>query len=156
GGEDVGIFHILRVDALMRLHVAERRQPVAEACRALIVLLETRIVHELVHAPLDLIALAGEEAERFLHKRCVVGLRDFAGARRAAAFDLIEQARAEATFEISIRARPQQKSALKRVDGAPDGTGRGKRSEIISLAAPRAAVLQDLREVMVAGDEDEG
>ena len=66
GGEHVGLLHGLRVDALMRLDVAERGQPVAETRRALIVLLEARIVHQSVHAPLHLVALAGEEAERLV------------------------------------------------------------------------------------------
>ena len=140
----------------MRLHVAERGQAVAEARRALIVLLEARIVHQLVHAPLHLIAFAGEEAERLVDERGIIGFRDLAGAGRAAALDLKEQAGPHAGLEISVGAGPEQEGALQRVDGAADRAGRSERSEIIAFAAPRAAMLQDLREGMVAGDEDEG
>ena len=156
GGEHIRILHGLRIDALMRLHVAERGQPVAETRRALIVLLEARIVHQSVHAPFHLVAFAGEEAERFIDEAFIVMFRYFAGAGRAAALDLKEQARPHARLEIGVGARSQQEGALKRVDGAPDGASRSERSEIISLPAPRAAMLEDLREGMVARDEDEG
>ena len=73
GGEHVSLLHGLRVDALMRLDVAERGQPVAETRRALIVLLEARIVHQSVHAPLHLVAFAGEEAERLIDEDPIVG-----------------------------------------------------------------------------------
>ncbi len=66
GGEDVGVLDALGIDALMRLDMRQCRQAVAEARRALVVLLQARLVHELVQAPLHLVALAGEEAERLV------------------------------------------------------------------------------------------
>ena len=72
GGEDVGVPDARGIDALMRLHVRQCRQPVAEARGALIVLLQAGIVHELVQAALHLVALAGEEAQRLVDQRRVV------------------------------------------------------------------------------------
>src|SRR5262249_54212347 len=41
------------------------------------------------------------------------------------------------------------------VDGAADRAGRCKRTEIIAFTAARAAMLEDLWDCMVAGDENE-
>ena len=91
-GEHVGLLHRLRVDALARLDVAERGQPVAEARGALVVLLEARLVHQGMQPELHLVALAGEEGERLVDQRAVILGRDLAGARRRAALDLEQQA----------------------------------------------------------------
>ena len=155
-GEYVGLLHRLRIDALARLDVAERRQPVAEARRALVVLLEARLVHQAVQPELHLVALAGEEGERLVDQRAVMLGRDLAGARCRAALDLEQQARAHPRLVIGVGAGAQQEGALQRVDGAADRASRGERSEIIAFAIPRAAMLQDLRHRVVAGDEDEG
>ena len=48
GGKYIGLFQRVRVDALARLDVAQRGQPVAEARRPLIVLAEARLVHQRV------------------------------------------------------------------------------------------------------------
>ncbi len=155
-GEHVGLLHRLRIDALARLDVAERGQPVAEARRALVVLLEARLVHQGMQPELHLVALAGEEGERLVDQRAVILGRDLAGARRRAALDLEQQAGPHPRLVIGVGAGAQQKRALQRVDGAADRAGRRERAEIIAFAVPRAAMLQDLRHGVVAGDEDEG
>ena len=156
GGEDVGLLHGLRIDALARLDVAERGQPIAEARRPFIVLLEAGLVHEGMQPPLHLVALAGEEAQRLVDQRAIVLDGDLAGAGRAAALDLEQQARPQPALEIGVGAGAEQKGALQRVDGAADRAGRGEGAEIIAFAAPRAAVLEDLRHGMIARDQDEG
>ncbi len=156
GGEHVGLFHRLRVDALARLDVAKRGQPIAEARRPLVVLLEACLVHQHMQPPLHLVALASEKAPRLVDQQAVILHRDDAGAGGRAALDLEEQAGPEAAFEIGVGAGPEQKGALQRVDGAADRAGRGERAEIIAVAISRAAMLQDLRHGMIAGDENEG
>src|SRR5215468_10446748 len=154
-GEDIRLFDAVRVDALARLDVRERGQAIAKARSSLIVLLQARLVHQAMQPALHLVAFAGEESERLVDQLAVVLGGDLAGARRRAALDLIEKARPQAALEISVGARSQQEGALQRVDRAADRAGRGKRPEIIAFAAARAAMLEDLRHRMVAGDENE-
>ncbi|MGY4482733.1 hypothetical protein ACVWWR_001924 [Bradyrhizobium sp. LM3.2] len=73
-----------------------------------------------------------------------------------AAADLVEQAGPAAALEEGIRAGADQERALKRGDGAVDGAGGGERAEIATGTGLRAAVLQDLRRPMVAGDQNIG
>ncbi len=155
-GEHVSLLHRLRIDALTRLDVAERGQPVAETRRAFVVLLEARAIHQGVQPALHLVALAGKESERLVDQRAVILGRDLAGARRRAALDLEQQAGPQPRLVIGVGARAQQKGALQRVDGAADRAGRGEWTEIIAFAVTRAAMLEDLCNGMVAGDEDEG
>ena len=155
-GEDVGFPDALGVDALARLNVAQRGEAVAKARRPLVILTQGGLVHQRAQAELHLVALAGEEAERFVHQRAVIGDRDLARARRAAALDLEEQARPCPALVIRVGAGAQQKGALKRVDRASHRARRSERTEILALAVARAAVLEDLRHGMIAGDDNEG
>ena len=109
-----------------------------------------------MQAAFHLVALSAQEAERLVDQEGIVLDGDLAGAGRAAALDLEEQAGPHARFEIGVGAGTQQEGALQRVDGAADGAGGGERTEILALPAPRAAMLEDLRHRMVVGDEDEG
>ena len=88
-GEHVGLLHGVRVDALTRLDVTERREAIAKARGTLVVLGLACVVHQCVQPVLDLVALAAQEAKRLVDQRAVFLDRDFAGAWRAAALDLI-------------------------------------------------------------------
>src|SRR5262245_46770683 len=132
-GKNVGFFDAFRVDALARLNVAKRGEAVAEARRPLVILAQGRLVHQRAQAELHLVALAGEEAERLVDQRAVIGDRNLARAWRAAALDLIEQARPRPAFVIGVGAGPEQKGALKRVDRASHRASRSERTEILAL-----------------------
>ncbi len=73
-----------------------------------------------------------------------------------AAADLIQQARPRAALEKAVRAGADQERALQRRDGAVDRAGRRERAEIAAGPRLRAAMLEDLRRPMVAGDQDIG
>ncbi len=105
---------------------------------------------------LHLVALATQKSKRLVHQRAVIPDRNFAGARCTATFDLKQETGPHPALVISVGAGAQQKGALQRVDGAGDRAGRGERPEIIAIAAPRPAMLEDLRHRMVAGYQDEG
>jgi len=102
------------------------------------------------------IALARKEFQRLVDQEAVILRRDFACAGRAAPLDLKQQARTSARLVIGIGAGPEQESALQRVDSATDRAGRCEGTEIFAFAVPRAAMFQDLRDWMVAGDEMKG
>ena len=55
-----------------------------------------------------------------------------------------------------IGAGADQERALQRRDGAVDGAGGGERAEIAAGPRLRAAMLEDLRRPVVAGDQDVG
>ncbi len=64
---------------------------------------------------------------------------DFAGARRRAALDLVQQAGPGAAVEHAVGTGAQQEGALQHVDRAVDGAGRGEGAEVVALRlrAPR-------------------
>ncbi len=104
----------------------------------------------------DRAAAPGQEIARLADELGIVGNRDLAGAGRRAALDLIEQAGARAVLVIAVRTGAQQEGALQRVERAMNGAGAGEGAEIIALAGPRAAMLEELRRLMIAGDQDIG
>ena len=72
-GENVCLFHRLRIDALVALHMAERRQSVAIDRRALEIEILGSRLHRLGQLRLDRLAAPGEE---------ILGLADPAEAQR--------------------------------------------------------------------------
>ena len=156
GREDVGLLDAVAVDRLIGRYVRECLQPVAKARGAL----ELEPVGGLQHHPLQLgthgLALAAQEFDGLVNEHGVVGLADLASARRRAALDLVQQTRPGAAVEHTIGAGAQQKRTLQRVDRAVDGAGRGERPEEVALAAAGATMLQDLRRLVIAPDENEG
>ena len=101
-------------------------------------------------------ALAGEKVARLAHQLGVILERNFAGAGAGAALDLIEQAGPRAIVVKALRAGAQQKGALQRVERAIDRPDAGEGAEIVALARARAAMLGDLRRLVVARDENIG
>ena len=101
-------------------------------------------------------AAAGQEVVRLAHQFGIAGEIDLAGAGAGAAADLIEQAGPGAAFEEAVGAGADQERALQRRDGAVDRAGGGERPEIAPGPRLRAAMLEDLRRPMVAGDQDIG
>ncbi len=155
-GEQVRLLEGMRIDALMALDVGEGGKPVAVAGRLLEIEPVGGLAHRRLHGGAHRLAAAGEEVLGLLHERLVAIKADLAGAGRRAALDLVEQAGPRAAVEDGIRARAQEEGALERVDRAADRTGRGEGAEIVALARARAAMLGDLRRLVVAGDEDVG
>ena len=68
----------------------------------------------------------------------------------------MQQARPRAALEEAVRAGAQQERALQRRDGAVDRPHRRERPEVAAFARARAAMLEDLRRPVVAGDQDIG
>ncbi len=155
-GEHVGLFHGTRVDALLRLDRRQCGETIAvEGCS-----FEFEFGGGLLHLAgelfLDVVAAAGQEIASLVHQFGIAGKIDLAGAGARAAADLIEQARPGAAFEKTVGAGADQKRALQRRDGAIDGAGVGERPEIAPRPRLRAAMLEDLRRPVVAGDQDIG
>ncbi len=154
--EDVGLFDGMRIDSLRALYRRQRGDAVAQSRRALELQSLRRLRHlggePLAHAP----ALAGQKILGLGHQLLVIGDRDFAGAGAGAAFDLIEQAGPRAVLVKGIDAGAQKKGALQRVERAIDRPDAGEGAEIIALARPRAAMLGDLRGVVIPRDQNIG
>ena len=111
-----------------------------------------------VHQPHELLlrlaAAAFQKVARFGNKFGVVLAGNLARARRAAAFDLEQQAGPRPAFEDAVGARTQQESLLKRVEGCIDRAGAREGSKIVPAPGAGAAVFQHLREFMIAGQQD--
>ena len=107
-------------------------------------------------AALDRAAAAGQEIARFRHQLRIVVERDFAGAGRRAALDLVEQARPGSIGVKTVRAGAQEKRPLQRVQGAKHRAGAGERAEIVAGQAARAAMLDQPRRRMIGADQDIG
>ena len=154
--EDVGVAHALCVDRLAALDRGGGAQPVAQHRGAF----EVEIGGGGGHLHLDLLLhrarLAAEELLRLGDQLGIAFLVDAPHARRAAALDLVEQARPVAPGEEAVGAAPQQEQLLQRVDRHVDRPGAGERAVVVALRAPRAAVLGDAREGVLAAQEDEG
>ncbi len=131
-------------------------QPVAQYGR----LLEVKRIGGGLHATdqllLQLMALAGEKAARLLHHIEIIRPADQPDAGTGAALDLILQAGAGAVLEFGIRAGAEREQPLESRQCLIDCPGGGEGAEIFALAIAGAAVLCDLRPVMITGDQDIG
>ena len=155
-GEHVGLFHGARIDALLRLDRRQRGEAVAIQCGGLEFELGGRFLHLTGEFLFHQMAAAGQEVVGLAHQLGIAGKIDLTGAGAGTAADLIEQARPGAALEEAVGAGADQERALQRRDGAVDGAGGCERPEILSGARLRAAMLEDLRRPMVAGDQDIG
>ncbi len=105
---------------------------------------------------LHLLALAGQEVLRLLHQLGVALVADLVRAGPGTALDLVEQTGPGARLEDAVGTGADEEGALQRVDRAADGAGRGEGAEIVALAGAGAAMLEDRRGAVVAGDQDIG
>ena len=155
-GEHVGFLHGARIDALLRLDRRERGEAVAVKRRGFELEFAGGLFHFgrqlLLHQP----AAAGQEILGLAHQFGIAGKIDLAGTRPRAAADLIEQARPRAAFKKRVGAGAHQKRALQRRDGAIDRARRSEWPEILAGPRLRAAMLEDLRRPVIAGDQNIG
>ena len=155
-GEHVGLLDGARIDALGRLHRRQRREAVAIDRGALEFEIGGRLLHFGGEFAPDRAAAAGQKGDRFADQLGVAGEIDLVRTRRGATLDLVEQARPRPAFEKGIGAGAHQERPLQRRDGTVHRAGRGERAEITSGPGLGAAMLDDLRRPVVAGDEDIG
>jgi hypothetical protein len=102
-------------------------------------------------------AAAGQEVVRLAHQLGIAGEVDLAGAGARAAADLIEQAGAGCGFQKKPSVQERIKNArCSAVMVRPTAPADGERSEIPAGPRLRAAMLEDLRRPVVAGDQDIG
>ena len=151
---DVGLLDALGVDPLVRLHAGQRPDAVAERRGALELHRPAGVGHRRREAFLHPGRAAAEEQHGVLDQRAVVGLADQPDAGRAAALDLVQQARPRPALEHRVGAGAQQEGLLQLVQRPVDAAGRGERAEVAARVLPQAAMLLDLRKAMVAGDDD--
>ena len=155
GGEYVGLLDALGIDGLVGGDVRERPEAIAIFGGLLVVEPVGGLLHQaLVHLA-HVLAFAAQEAHGLADQHVVVLEADLARARRRAALDLMQQARARAALEYGVRARSQQERPLQHVDGAVDGASRGERPEVFALAVARAAMLDDLRRPVIVRQQNE-
>ena len=95
-GNDIGLAHRVRIDALRLLKLAERLDAIPERCRPLELEALACGGHLVRERLLDRMTLAGQELPRVRNLLSVLRLRDAANARRRTARDLVLQARAGA------------------------------------------------------------
>ena len=156
GGDDVGVVQPLDVDVLVGLDVGQGPDPVAIDGGGLEIQARGGRFHGLGEGALHARRASGQEVARLLDKGGVVAGRDPPDAGRRAALDLIHEAGARPAGEDGIGAGAQEEGFFQRRDGAVDRAGRGEGPEVGAVALLRAAVLGDLRIVVVVGDQDVG
>src|SRR5262249_28794742 len=152
-GEHVRLLNAARIDALMRLHGRERGKAVAVDRGALVVQRGGGFLHLGRELLLHPAAAPGEKVVGLAHQLLVIGEFDLACAWARAALDLVEQARPRAALEKTIRAGAQQERALQGRDGTVDRPYRRERPVVAARPGAGAAVLEDLRRPVVAGDQ---
>src|SRR5690606_4100028 len=82
--------------------------------------------------------------------------RDLPRAGAGAALDLEEQTGPGSVLVIAVVARAQEERALEGVDGAVDRPDAGEGTVIIPFALTRSAMLDELRRLVIPGEEDIG
>ena len=155
-GDDVGIAQYVDIDVLAALDLGQGADAVAQEGGALELELFRQVLHAQGELFLHLLAAAGEERARLVDELGIALLVDAADAGAAAALDLVEEAWARAGREHAVAARAQEERALQRDERAVHRAGRGEGAEIIAGIAARAAMLGQLREIVVAGEVDVG
>ena len=145
-----------RIDALLALNRGERADAVAKPGRAFEVERRGGLVHGMAKAALDRAAAAGKEIARFRHQVRIVAERDFPGAWRRAALDLVQQAGPRSIGVKTVRAGAQEKRPLKGVQGAKYRAGARKRAEIVAGQAAGAAMLDEPRGWVCGANQDIG
>src|SRR3546814_11138873 len=93
---------------------------------------------------------------RIVDQLGIIGLADPADARRRAALDLVEQARAVARLEEAVGATSEQEQLFERVERLVDAAGRREGAVIIALRPPRAAMLLDAGVSVNGAQQEEG
>ena len=152
----VGLLDPFRVDPLVRLHVGQRPDAVADRRRPLELHRPAGRRHGLGKLLLHLGRSPGEEQYRVLDHDRIVGFRDQPDAGRAAPLDLVQEARPRPAGEHRVRAGAQQERLLQLVERPVHAAGRGEGAEVAPRLLARAAVLADLREGVAGGDLDVG
>ncbi len=155
-GEDVRLLHVVGIDALMGLDVRQGGQSVPVDRGALEVERFGGLFHLLGQFLFHQLAAAGKEGLGFGNKTRIVFWRDFAGAGACAALDLVEQAGTCAVLVVAVGAVPDQKGFLQRIDRAVHRAGGGEGAEIVAFALAGAAMLDDCRRFVIAGDQNIG
>ena len=105
---------------------------------------------------LDVTAPPAQEIAGIFDEAAVGLAVDPADAWRAAALDLVEQARPRARLEHAVTAGAQQECPLQRDQRALDRARRSEGPEELAGLAASAAVFRKLRELVAAGDVDIG
>lgn len=101
------------------------------------------------------IRLAREKCPRLGGEFGIFRERDLLRARARAALDLEQQAGPRPVLVVAVVAA-QEEGALKRVDGAVHRPDAGEGAVVIPLPLSRAAVLHELRRLVVARQQDVG
>ena len=154
--EDIGLVNRLRIDALALGDETHGLDAIPVARRRLEIELLGGLLHLLGKLGLHHLALAIEESFRLLHQFAIGRGLDIADTRRRAALDLVQQAGPRPVRIDAVIAGAQQEGLLQRVDRPVDRARRSEGSIIAALAVAAAAMLGQLRDRVVLGDEDIG
>ena len=112
GCKNIGLFDAVWIDRLIGGDVGQRPQSVAILGSVFELLFFCSLVHQALIHIADSLTVAAHAPHGLIDQLVVVWKRDFAGAGRRAAFDLMEQARPCAVFIIAIGAGAELKRAL--------------------------------------------
>ena len=154
--DDIRLLGGLGVDPLGRLDLGQCPYPVPQGGGALELHRFRGGLHLGGKLFLHRRGLAREEPRGVADEAGILLFRDVTHARRAAALDLVEQARPRAAFERGVRAVPQQEDLLQLVQRPVHGTGAGEGTVVVALLGLGAPVLLDLRKRVFPADEDIG
>jgi len=145
--------HLLLLDGL-----AHCQQPVAQACRPLVLQLLGRTGHLGLEPLDDLVGVAIEEVAQLLHQLAVRHLLDLAHARATALLDVEQQARPTQPVmlvELARAARTDGEAAQQQVERVADGVCVRVRPEVAGALALATAHHQRTRILLVERDREE-
>ena len=153
-GENIGLLDAVRVHILRRADMRERADAVAQASCVFELHRLGGGFHFGGEAFLQIGALPPQEIGGFVGKLGIVFFRNEPDAGRGTALDLVQHAGARAGGVDAVLAGAQQEGLLQRVEGAHHGAGAGEGAEIVALILLAAAILLDLRRLVVPADQD--
>ena len=148
-GDDVHVGVARRFHALLVQHARQRGDLVAHHHGLLEFELGGKGVHLLFQVRQHFALAPAQEARRVFHVVLVVFLADQVHARRAAAADLVQQARPRAVGVHAVLAGADEKNLLQDLHRFLDGPGTGERPEILVFLVHRAPVIHHARRIAI-------
>ncbi len=136
--------------------VLDGADPVANECRLLVQHLLAVLLHLLSQQAQDFLRLAAQEHQRLFHIAPIDGRIHAADARRAAAVDLVQDARSRAVLQLAVAARSNREQPLQEADRLLHVARAGVRAEIQSLVPTLALACAVQPRPFVSGVEPQG
>ena len=154
-GHDIPVLPVWTHGILLSLRSLDGMHAVAEDRRTLVLQALGGGLHVRLQALHDLGVVAAEQRQGTFDHAGVVARRDLVHAGRAAAPDLVVEARSRALFQLAIATRAKRVHGAQEPQRATHALGARERSEVLGAVALDLANESKSREVVRAVDANE-